>query len=164
MEAGDAYVVETGDAGVEGFGGDGGFFGDREIAGASADYGNVALYVGGGGLMERDGSRGWVVMGGGVGLEYGFGGGGVGSGGENIYSAGDERGKDAGGLLGGFAGGVDDFREAGAERSVMVDAAVAEIFEGERGETGGGSLGGEGAALYGGEKIKDAGAGHLVLG
>ena len=41
MEAGDAYVVEAGDVGAEEFGGDGGFFGDGEVAGAGAEDGDV---------------------------------------------------------------------------------------------------------------------------
>ncbi len=43
--------------------------------------------------------------------------------------------------------GVDDFGQAGAEGAVMVDAGVAEVFEGEVGEALGGGGGSEGAAL-----------------
>ncbi len=44
MEAGDAYVVEASDAGVEEFGGDGGLFGDGQVAGAGAEDGDVAFW------------------------------------------------------------------------------------------------------------------------
>jgi hypothetical protein len=47
MDAGDADVVEAGDAGVEGLGGDGGLFGDGEVAAAGADDGDVAVMAGG---------------------------------------------------------------------------------------------------------------------
>ena len=43
MEAGYAYVVEAGDAGVKGFRGGGGFLGYGEVAGAGAEDGDVAL-------------------------------------------------------------------------------------------------------------------------
>ncbi len=109
MEAGYADVVEAGDAGVEEFGGDGGFFGDGEVAGAGAEDGDVAPGFGVGGLAEGDGSGLRVVDGGGDGGEDGFGGGFVGAGGEDVDAGCGHAGEDFGGLGGGFAGGVDDF-------------------------------------------------------
>ena len=48
VEAGDAYVVEAGDFGVEELGGDGGLFGDGLVAGAGGEDGDVALWFGAG--------------------------------------------------------------------------------------------------------------------
>jgi hypothetical protein len=45
MEAGYSNVVETGDAGVEELGGDGGLFGDRLVAGAGGEDGDLALWL-----------------------------------------------------------------------------------------------------------------------
>ena len=81
MEAGYSYVVVAGDVGAEKLGGDGGFFGDGEIAGAGTEDGDVAAKGGVGGLAEGDGSGLWVVDGGGDGGEDGLGGGFVGAGG-----------------------------------------------------------------------------------
>jgi hypothetical protein len=81
------------------------------------------------------------------------GGGPVGACGEDVGSGGGHAGEDFGGLLGRFALGVDDFGEAGAEASVMIDAGVAEVFVREGGEALGGGGGCEGAGLYCGEKF-----------
>ena len=51
MKAGYAYVVEAGDFGVEELGGDGGFFGDGLVAGAGAEDGDVAVGLGGVGIV-----------------------------------------------------------------------------------------------------------------
>ena len=48
VDSGDAYVVEAGDLGVEELGGDGGFFGDGEVAGSGADDTDAAFDFGGG--------------------------------------------------------------------------------------------------------------------
>jgi hypothetical protein len=128
-------VVEAGDAGVEEFGGDGGFFGDGEVAGAGADYGDVSFRFGVLGLAEGDGSGLRVVDGGGDRSEDGFGGGFVGAGGQDVGAGCGHAGEDFGGLGGGFSGGVDYFGEADAEPAVVIDAGVAKVFEGEVGET-----------------------------
>ena len=85
----------------------------------------------GGGLAEGDGAGLRVVDGGGDCCEDGCGGGGVGAGGEDVDAGGGHAGEDFGGLGGGFAGGVDDLGQAGAQGAVVVDAGVAEVFEGE---------------------------------
>ena len=63
VQAGDTDVEEASDAYAEGFGCDCGFFGDGNVAGSSADYGDVAFrrLVGKRGLAQRDGVRYGVV-------------------------------------------------------------------------------------------------------
>jgi hypothetical protein len=53
-----------------------------------------------------------------------------------------------------FSLSIDDLGEAGAEGAVVVDAGVAEVFEGEIGEAVRGFGGAEVAAFYGGEKFE----------
>ena len=96
------------------------------------------------GVMDRGGVLGEDEVGGGL----------RGPGGENVYAVFGERGEDGGGLFGGFAGGVDDFGETGAEAAVVVYAGVAEVFERERGEARRGSRRGEIAAFNGGQEIE----------
>ncbi len=78
------------------------------------------------------------------------------AGGEYVGAGGRHAGEDGGGLRGCLAGGVDDLGQADAEGAVMVDAdlrvRIAEFFKGEGGETGGGVVGAEGAALNLGEE------------
>ncbi len=52
VEAGDTYVVKAGDAGVEELGCDGGFFGDRLVAGAGGEDGYVAYGLRGGDCLS----------------------------------------------------------------------------------------------------------------
>jgi hypothetical protein len=153
MNAGDAYVIEAGDGAAEELGGDGGLFGDGEVAGAGAEDGDVAAEFGWWRLAQGDGVGGRVVDGGGGLREDVFRGGGVGAGGEDVNAGGSHAGEDFGGLGGCFSGRVDDFGEAGPEGAVVVDASVAEVFEGEVGETSGCGLGGEGSAFYFGQEF-----------
>ncbi len=105
------------------------------------------------GLAEGDGSGLRVVDGGGDCGEDGFGGGFVGAGGEDVDAGGGHAGEDFGGLGWGFAGGVNDLGKAVAQGAVVVDAGVAEVFEGEVGEACGGGFGREGAALDFGQEV-----------
>lgn len=153
VDAGDSYIVEAGYPGVEELGCDGGFFGDGQIAGSGADYGDMAVGRGMGGLTEGERSGLGMVDGCGDGLKDGYGGRLVGAGGEDVVSGGGHAGEDFGYLGRSFAGGVDDFGEAGAEGAVVVDAGMTEVFEGEVGEAVGGFCGSKIAALYGGEEF-----------
>ena len=160
VEAGDSDVVETRDGGVEEIGGDGSLFGDALIAGAGAED----CYVAFGcvrGLAESDSSGSRVMDGCGNGGEDGFGRGIVDAGGEDVGAGGGHAGEDFGCLLRGFILRVDDFGEAGAEGSVVVDASVAEVFVGEIGESLGGGGGGEGAGLNGGKDFEERCLSHL---
>ena len=111
VEAGYAYVVKSKDAGAEELGGDGGFFGDGDVAGACAKDGDAGLGVQGRGasVPQSDGAGFWVVEGGGD--LNGYRGCVVrgGAGGEDAGTGGGHAGEDFGGLGGGLAGGVDDF-------------------------------------------------------
>ncbi len=148
VRACDADVVEAGNTGAEEFGGDRGFFGDREVAGAGADNGDVALFIRGGwGLTEGEAAGLRVVAGGGDEGVGGFGCCRVTARGEDVGAGGGHASEDPGGLGGGFAGGEDDLGQAGAEGAVVVNARLAGVLEGEVCETAGGLLGGEGATL-----------------
>src|SRR3954447_12014216 len=114
MDAGDSDVVETSDAGVEELSCDCGLFGDGEVAGSGADYGDVAYGFGVRGLAESDGAGLRVVRGGGYGFEDGERCGLVGAGGEDIVAGGGHAGEDFRGLGGGLSGSVDDLGETGA--------------------------------------------------
>ncbi len=89
------------------------------------------------------------------------GGGGVGPGGEDVDTGGGHAGEDFGGLFGGFVLRVDDLGQAGAEAAVVIDAGVAEVFEGEIGESLAGGGGGECAGFYGGEEFEERNFVHV---
>ena len=108
MDAGDADVGDELDGVAHEARGDGGFFGDGQIAGAGADDGDGSLAWGGGGLGEGDGSgrsretrRGARRRG----RRHTWRGG---AGGQDIAAGLGHAGKDGGDLGGGFAGGEDD--------------------------------------------------------
>ena len=162
MEAGYSYVVEARDACVESLGGDGGFFGDGDVAGSGAEDGDVAAGLGGG-LAESEGAGGFAVGCGGMRCEDESRGGGVDASGEDVDAGGGERGEDFQGLLRGFVGGVDDFGETAAEGAVVIDAGVAEVFEGERLEARGGVGGSEVALFDGGEESEECGLSHTCV-
>ncbi len=82
-------------------------------------------------------------MGRGYGGKDGLGGRRIDTGRENVGARGGHSGEDFGGLLRGFVLRVDDFGEAGAEGSVMIDPGVAEVFVRERGQALGGGGGSE---------------------
>ena len=104
-----------------------------------------------------------MVAGGGEDGVDGFGCFGGGAGGEDVGAGDGHAEEDAGDLFGGLAGGVDNLGEAGAEGAVVVDAGIAQVFEGEVGKAGGGLLGGEGLVLDFGEEGEEGGGGHGIL-
>lgn len=163
MDAGDADVVEARDLCAKEFGGDGCFFGGREIAGPGTEDGDVAVRVGWGRLAEGEGAGVLVILRCGSGGEDGCCGGLVGAGGEDVDAGGGHAGEDLGGVLGRLACGVDDFGQAVAEGAMVIDLGVVEVFEGEVGEASGGLLGREGAALDFGQKFEKGSFVHFDL-
>ncbi len=131
VDTGYADVVEAGDPGVEELGSDRGFLGDGEVAGSGADYSYVAMSCRMDGLAEGDGPGLRVMDSSGDGFEDGEGGRFVGAGGEDVVSGGGHAGEDLGCLDGGFSGGIDDLGQANAEPAVVIDASVADVFEGK---------------------------------
>ena len=92
--------------------------------------------------------------------EHNLGGCGFGARGKHIHTVGGEAREYLDRLLGSLACGEDDFGEAGAKTAVVVDAGVADVFEGEGREAFGGGLGRNGAAFDLGEELEKCGRCH----
>ena len=163
VQAGYANIVDAGDCSVEKLGRDGSFFGDGKVAGAGAEDGDVAFWLGRNGLTECDGSGLGVVLSGRVGGDDGLGGGGVRACGQDVGSGGSHAREDFRCLDSGLSGGVDDLRKTRAKAAMMIDFSVADVFKWERSEAGGGIFGGEGAAFDFGEERQERGFIHFVL-
>lgn len=148
VEAGDADVGEEPDVAVPGLGGDAGFLGDGEVAGAGGDDDDVAER--GAGVnrgRDAEGSAEGVVLAlGELALEE-LGGVGREAGGEGAVSVALEGVDDGDDLFGGFALPEDDLGEAAAHAAVEIDLGEVAGFvvEGGPAESVEGVLGGEGA-------------------
>lgn len=133
METGDADVRESDDVGAEERGGDGGFFGDGEIAGTCTDNGYGSLLwrrV----LCQSKAAGKFVMLGGG---DVGENGGGVfgrDTRCEDADAGGCETQEDFGHLRGRLAGGEDDFRHTGAQGAMVVEAGEAEVLKRKGGQ------------------------------
>ena len=129
MDAGDPDVVKMLDGIAHQFGGDDGFFGDRDVAGASRDHGDGSLAMFREVFVQDDGAGQFAVFS----LANLFADGAelfeCGAGGEDISAVQREFPKDASDLGRSFAFAEDDFRHASAEGAVMIDLREIEVFE-----------------------------------
>ena len=71
----------------------------------------------------------------------------VGARGQDIRASGGHADEDFGSLGRGFPSSIDDLRQSGAQGAVMVDAGMADVFEGKVGEAFGGLFGGQAATF-----------------
>ena len=156
MQAGDADIEEALDGRAEEFGSDGGFFGDREIAGAGAENGHGTGWRWlRGGLTQSGGSRGGVELRGGHadgdGLPRRL----ADAGGEYIGAGSGGAGEDFGNMLRRFAFGVDDLGDAEAQAAMMIDAREACVLIGHGAEALKCGLRRERAGAHGFEQCED---------
>jgi hypothetical protein len=79
----------------------------------------------------------------------------VGAGGENVVSRGCHASKNFSCLSGRFSSCVDDLGEPGSQGTVVVDAGVAKVFEGKRGEALRGGGGRKVATFDGGKEFEE---------
>ncbi len=129
MNAGDSDVVKMFDFVAHEFGGDDGFFGDRDVAGSGGDHGDDALAVLHGIALQNDGARELAKFRGAnffldrCKLLF------VGPRGQDIAPVFGEAREDFCDLSRSLAFSEDDFGHADAQGTVMIDFGEAEIFE-----------------------------------
>ncbi len=136
MDAGYAYVVDGVHLVAHGFGGDLGFFGYEDVAGAGADNRDFAFALDLGLAQETDGAGERVVFAVGMGFEDGGGHVFGGSGDEHVGGTGQEFIRDGYDVVYGFAQAEDYFGHAVTQGAVMVYLGETDVFEGEMAKFG----------------------------
>ena len=129
VNAGDSDIVDGVHFVAHQFGGDLGFLGHRDIAGAGADHGDPALAVHGAVAPEADGAGKRKVFGAGE-LRGDQGGAlAVGARDQHVLGIGQQALRDGGDLFRRLALGEDHFRHAVAQGAMVVHLGEAQVFK-----------------------------------
>ena len=129
MDAGYADVVNGVDFVAHHFGGDLGFFGDGEIAGAGADHGDHSFAARLAVAPDSQRAGGFEIFGGGMFVLNAVGCFGTGPGDQKIGRFGQQAMGDRGDLVRRLAESEDHFRHAVAQAAVVIDFGEAEVFK-----------------------------------
>ena len=131
MDAGDADVGDQLDGVAHQARGNGGFFGNGQVAGAGADHADGSFAGGGVRLRERDGAGGFVILRARLSGATASKALAVARVASTLPPACAMCAKIVRHLCCGFALGKDDLGHAGAQRAVMIELGEAEIFKGQ---------------------------------
>jgi hypothetical protein len=134
MQARNPDVIKPRDTRTKGFGGDRGFFGDPQIAGSGAEHSNVAAGLHRRRLTQGEDLRRSVVRSLRVRCEHKLCRRFIHVRRQDIDARRNEAGKDGSCLFRRLAARIYDLRQTRAKTPMVIDARVAEIFKGKRGE------------------------------
>jgi hypothetical protein len=148
VDAGYAYVVDGVYFVAHGFGGDLGFLGYEDVAGAGADYCDFAFALDLWLAQETDGAGEREVLAVGVGFQNGGGHFFRGAGDQHVGGTGQEFIRDRNDVIDGFAQAEDYLGHAVAQGAVVVYLGETDVFEGEMAKFGEGCVGIDGAGAH----------------